>query len=176
MLSEEWRPVAGYEGLYEVSSLGRVRSLDRVTVTVRSGAPWTLRTRGRMLALSPNSGGYLWLSLYRDNLETKAAVHRLVAQAFVDGEEPGLFVCHNDGDNQNNRASNLRWDTQASNAYDSVRHGTHPQGRITHCPRGHEYTPENTYVSPKSNRRTCKICLNTIYRPTARLKKEATAA
>ena len=78
-----------------------------------------------------------------------------------------MECCHNDGDFENNRLSNLRWGTKSENTLDSVKHGTHNNARKTRCPQGHEYTEENTYIvtrksGPRKGKkdricRTCKI-------------------
>ena len=151
--SEEWRPVVGYEGLYEVSSAGNVRSLPRIVRQRDGGQP----VRGRVLRQSLISGtGYPKVSLSKDGRPSAKAVHRLVALAFVPGYEPGLEVCHFDGDRQNNVASNLRWDTRSGNMRDMVRHGRNAMTNRTHCPRGHEYSAENTKVY--EGRRFCITC------------------
>lgn len=101
---EEWRTVRGYEGRYEVSSLGRVRSLDRKTIDGR-------RIRGRTLAQSPGHAGNPLVVLCYDGNYRSRQVNRLVAEAFIK-RPSGLLrpdVYHNDGDPANCRASNLKW-------------------------------------------------------------------
>lgn len=121
--AEEWRPVPGREGAYEVSSFGRLRSLDRI-------APNSLghmrHYRGRMLAPSIDRDGYECCQIGR---KVHVKVHRLVALAFI-GEPPSdqHVVCHSDGVPGNNRASNLRYDTAAGNSADLDTHGTRPFG------------------------------------------------
>ena len=140
MTVEQWLPVPGYEGLYDVSDQGRVRSLDRV-VTERGGR--TQRLRGRVLKPAPDPDGYLHVVLCNGRPHTYK-VHRLVARAFHGEPAPGQVVCHNDGTYTNNIAGNLRWDTRSANNLDTVRHGTNHWASRTHCPQGHAYSPENT--------------------------------
>jgi hypothetical protein len=132
-LSEEWRPVVGWESLYEVSNLGRVRSLSRIARNNR-------RFEGQMMALSRKSIGYAQVRISDGRGGVKSAlVHRLVLEAFVGPCPAGLLACHNDGDGFNNRLDNLRWDTQQSNQLDRRKHGTvpfnkgeaHPQHKLT---------------------------------------------
>jgi hypothetical protein len=125
---ETWRPIAGYEGRYEVSDHGRV---------------WSLRHR---IYLKPTltKFGYLRVELFRDGTGTKRLVHCLVAEAFIGAFPPGQEVRHLDGDKGNCAAVNLAHGTPSENCLDMVRHGTHNWARKTHCPAGHEYTPENT--------------------------------
>jgi hypothetical protein len=77
----------------------------------------------------------------------------------------GLEGCHWNDDPTDNRVDNLRWGTRSANVLDSVRNGTHHMARRTHCPQGHAYTPENTYLYPPDGRRACRECRR-IYRET----------
>lgn len=115
MSAEEWRPVPGYESLYEVSSLGRARSLHR-------GAP-------RLLALGPHPGGYRVFHLYRDGVRTSTTLHVAVTLAFHGPRpSPDHEARHLDGHKPNCRADNLAWGTRAENAADMVAHGTRRRG------------------------------------------------
>lgn len=122
---EEWRPVVGHEGLYEVSDHGRVMSIRR-TVTVysaRFAGPCTRRVEPRILKESL-SGGYARLVLSRDRIKRGVAAHTLVLEAFVGPAPPNHETAHFDGDRGNNMLTNLRWATKADNAKDKIRHGT----------------------------------------------------
>lgn len=124
MKNEDWKPAVGYEGIYEVSDLGRVRSLDR-TVTISNGRQ---RQRlGRVLKLGV-SGKYKVVMLSDANgCHVTHKVHRLVLAAFV-GPGEGIDGCHNNGNGLDNRLENLRWDTRSGNEKDKLRHGTHNRG------------------------------------------------
>jgi hypothetical protein len=129
--SEEWRPVVGFEGTYEVSSLGRVRSLDRILE--RKGSwyrgPQKVRQPGKMLACALDGSGYPNVSLYTaDGVRIGARVHNLVAAAFIGPCPEGKEVAHEDGTRTNCVPSNLRYDTRAGNLADKVRHGTRTGG------------------------------------------------
>ena len=108
--SVEWRPVTGFEGYYEVSNLGDVRSVER---EVREDAPRVLAGRVRKPHVTPF--GYLRLQLTREAAKTNVFVHRLVADAFVPKVEGKPEVNHKDGDKLNNRAENLEWATRSEN-------------------------------------------------------------
>lgn len=112
--AEEWRPVADYEGLYEVSDQGRVRSLDRIDAGGR-------RRPGRVLTPHTLRHGYLQVTLPGRDHRT---LHRLVAAAFVANPDAYPIVRHLDGVKTNNRAENLAWGTYAMNTADAQRHGT----------------------------------------------------
>lgn len=104
-MNETWKPVLGYEGSYEVSNLGRVRSLDRTRV-FRDGR--TRQYPGVMLAGYVGTHGYAAVNLASGSTRT-VVVHRLVATAFVPHTEGKDWVNHIDGDKLNNRADNLEW-------------------------------------------------------------------
>lgn len=153
-MSELWVPVVGYEGLYEVSDLGRVRGLDRVH---DNGRGHLRRLRGRVLKTTALPSGHLYIALCREGVARTARVHRVVLEGFVGPCPSGMQGCHWDGDPTNNTVSNLRWDTPKANQQDAIRHGTAGQMRKTHCPQGHEYTPDNTWNY--NNSRQCKTCV-----------------
>lgn len=122
-MSEVWKAIVGYEGLYEVSDLGRVRSLTRQSPVGRKPCEPRLRkTReGR--------GGYIKVNLAP--LEGKQRVHfvhSLVAEAFIGPRPEGCQCCHNDGSVKNNVPANLRWDFVAENQADRLKHGTDSRG------------------------------------------------
>jgi hypothetical protein len=116
---EKWVSVFGYRGLYEVSNLGRVRSVDRTNVN-KSGVSRVLR--GKMLRLSCDSEGYAQVGLLRDGIETKARVHRLVASTFLLNDLDLPIVDHIDRDRTNNDLSNLRWASYADNRANNSRY------------------------------------------------------
>lgn len=112
-----WQDVEGYEGLYQVSNEGQVRSLDRVvTQQNRTGyAPLTRVYKGRLLKSRADCDGYFYLSLCKDGKQVTKRVHHLVAKAFCSGYFEGACVNHKDGDKQNNHYTNLEWVTIAEN-------------------------------------------------------------
>lgn len=118
---EEWRPVVGWEGFYEVSSLGRVRSVDR-TVTFADGR--VRRYAAQVRATHTDNFGYQKVTLKRSGENRRALIHQLVAAAFIGPRPDGLEVCHSDGNKTHNHATNLRYDTRAANHADAARHGT----------------------------------------------------
>lgn len=150
--TETWNPVIGYEGVYEVSDFGRVRSIDRFDSRGRL-------LRGRILSPKTQSGGYLCVNLWSHNKGSMHYVHRLVLDAFR-GTQPDAQACHNDGNQTNNKLENLRWGTASDNASDRVIHGTHPAAARTHCPRGHMLVEPNLLPSKlaKTGYRACRAC------------------
>lgn len=173
MSDENWLPVTGFEGLYEVSDHGHVRSLDRLVHCVRTttGHRYTRRIAGQVRTPKTSEAGYAELQLWRDGKATDVLVHVLVLTAFVGAAPDGTEGCHNDGDPGNNHVSNLRWDTRSENQNDCVRHGTHAQTRKTHCPQQHPYSDENTYWL--GNHRMCRTCRRIRNREAAERRKSA---
>lgn len=105
---EFWRDIQGFEGLYQVSSLGRVKSLERIT-------PQKHHIKERILNQIKVTGGYLNVNLCKDGKLKRFQVHRLVYQTFV-GEIPeGMQVNHIDEDKTNNRVDNLNLMTPKEN-------------------------------------------------------------
>lgn len=125
MAKEIWKDVVGYEGLYEVSDLGNVKSVDR---QVRHPKGGVANKKGKPLAAQINKDGYARVPLWREGVSKYAFVGRLVLEAFVGPCPFGMECCHEDGIPANNVANNLRWDTHVANAADKVGHGTAQRG------------------------------------------------
>lgn len=116
-----WKTISNFEGLYEVSDTGLVRSLDRrakrsAILLGRTLKPWT------------SHGGYLYVTLCKNGERTRAAVHQLVATAFISPKPSGLEVNHMDGDKKNNNASNLEYVTRRENTL----HASRVLGQLSH--------------------------------------------
>lgn len=115
---ERWLPIADWEGLYEVSDLGRVRGVDRFV-----GDRYRRLQRGRVVRFAPDKDGYHMVFLYRDGRPHARKVHRLVLQAFV-GPADGRCALHRNDIRNDNRLSNLYWGDALRNHLDSVARGT----------------------------------------------------
>ena len=131
---ERWLPAVGWEGLYEVSDLGRVRGLDRMEAVTcncpcrcATGKHWRSR-RGKIIAPRGAPDGYLRVNLYRNGRGVQAQIHRLVAHAFIGPLPTGMETLHGLGGQQDNRIANLRYGTRAENVADMVRAGTQSRG------------------------------------------------
>jgi hypothetical protein len=140
---EEWRPVKGYEGIYEVSNFGRVRSLDRmVNYISKYGKHYQVLTRGKIIAPKPNFGYYL-IHLSHQGAAVHKQIHRLVAEAFIPNPNNLPEVNHKDENGMNNRADNLEWCTTMYN----INYGTAIERRAEKKRKPiRKYTKDGTLV------------------------------
>lgn len=127
---EEWRPVVGYEGFYEVSSLGRIKSVERIVPNGRGGCK-----RMKAKFLTPNghrSQRYLSITLSKESRVKRLSVHRVVLEAFIGPCPDGMEALHGDGGPYDNRLQNLRWGTRTENCNDKWAQGSMPHGELHH--------------------------------------------
>lgn len=108
MSKEIWKDIPGYEGRYQVSNLGRVKSLDY----------W--RTGKAQIMKAKNHAGYCRVVLWKDGKAKEICVHRLVSLVFIPNPENKPYVNHIDGDRRNNKTENLEWVTAQENTIHSV--------------------------------------------------------
>lgn len=121
MPHEEWRPVVGYEGLYEVSDLGNVRSLDRYCLGKDGRAELH---HGKVLSNTPGKWGYVIVHL-RDGLGhgRRRSAHSVVAEAFLGARPAGHDILHLNGRRADNRVANLRYGSRAENLHQTYEYG-----------------------------------------------------
>ena len=121
-MKEIWKDIEGYEGFYQVSNLGRVKSLDRHDAFDRL-------VKGKMITPRKNNyknidgDEYVYVDLYRNGKGKRKYVHRLVAEAFVPRVAECNVVNHLDGTRSNNRADNLEWTTKKGNTLHALNNG-----------------------------------------------------
>ena len=118
-MSEEWVTIPGYNGTYEVSVSGKVRSKDR-EIRLLDGR--IRHWKGKLLSPKQNGKGYVFYTLSKDGVPKTHYVHRLLAIAFISNEGNKGYVNHCDGNPRNNDLSNLEWVSHAENvshAYDT---------------------------------------------------------
>ena len=111
-MKEIWKDIPDYEGLYEVSDLGKVRN----------------KRTNRIRSLSPSGNGYVRVDLWRDKKYKSFTVHSLVLMTFVGTRPEGFQVAHNNGLRYDNRLENLRYATMIENQADRLKHGTSTVG------------------------------------------------
>ena len=134
-MEEIWKDIEGYEGKYQVSNMGRVRSLDYTIMqpNAHDGHLQPITYKGRMMKAHSINSGYLAVGLRNEQGKRQHLVHRLVATAFVENPQNLPDVNHKDEDKTNNRADNLEWCTKLYNsnygnaqAKSSAAHLNHP--------------------------------------------------
>jgi len=145
---ETWKPLPDWEGLYEVSDLGRVRSLQRKG----TGSHWYRTYGGQIVKPFIASTGYLAVNLTKSGKRQQLLIHRAVLRAFRGEPAVGHQCCHENGNRSDARLANLRWDTVKGNMADKKRHGTqvygwrNPRAKLDECLvamlRRGEVTPE----------------------------------
>lgn len=118
-MEEEWRDIKGYEGLYQVSNLGRVRSLDRYIINKSNKRQYY---NGKILNGNIRQG-YLKLTLSKNNSQKTIPIHILVAKTFIPNPESKPEVNHIDGNKANNCVNNLEWVTRSENELHAYKNG-----------------------------------------------------
>lgn len=156
MAKEQWRAVVGFEGKYEVSDRGRVRSLDRlVAVKKRDGKRYNIRRRGTILALQLDTYGYHVVSVCD---RKRLFVHRAVLEAFVGPAPRQTEGCHKNDIKNDNRLSNLYWGTRIENCADGKRNGRRACGIAV---RSAKLTPGQVReIRRRLSRETCASIAN----------------
>jgi len=112
-IKEIWKPIVNYEGLYEISNYGRIKSFYKYKGTSE-----------RILESTKNKNGYIKVALYKNHGAKQHYIHRLVLETFIGPCPKNMEVCHGDGSRDNNFIGNLRYDTYSNNDLDKRRHGT----------------------------------------------------
>lgn len=137
-MQEEWRPVVGYEGMYEISNLGRVKSIERDMTGMRrnrdgSYAPYVFHVKERILKQGRRADGYSDVSLSRNGVTILHCIHRLLAEAWVPNPNNYNYVNHIDLDKTNNSLDNLEWVSNSGNMNHAVQRYANPQSIAIYC-------------------------------------------
>ena len=126
---EEWRDVKDFEGTYQISNLGRVRSINRYLKQSNGSIRYY---EGKIIKGGYDRHGRKQYSLYLNQKYKNKRPWILVAEAFIGKRPEGYHVCHIDGDHNNNNLTNLRYDTASENAIDFYRYGSkNPNGKLS---------------------------------------------
>lgn len=120
---EKWKPVKDFEGLYEVSDKGRVRSVPR---TIQRKGGGTMTYKGKVLKPDVTKQGYLKVYLSKNSKKKNCLVHRLVAEAFIPNPKGYEQVNHKNTDKADNAVSNLEWTTNLQNYVHAEKNGLRP--------------------------------------------------
>lgn len=114
-IMEIWKDINGYEGYYQISNLGRIKSLPRTTMAKNWYGFYNYSVKGQILKSRFDRGGYLRCSLHKDNKLKTYTIHRLVAIAFIKNPENKPEVNHKNGIKTDNQLCNLEWVTISEN-------------------------------------------------------------
>ena len=120
---EHWKPIVGMENFYEISNIGNIRSLKRTGITKYGKREYG----GKLIKPFIASSGYPSVNLTKSGYRKQYTVHSLMLEAFVCKRPKNMEGCHNDGNKENWKLKNLRWDTRKNNHNDQKIHGTKPK-------------------------------------------------
>lgn len=168
-MEEEWRPILGFEGYYDVSNIGRVRTVERAYTCNHLYAGEAHRmARGGLKKVSIAKKKYprCYVNLQKHGKGYTKLVPRLVAEAFIGPIPKGMHVAHNDGDPTNNVVSNLRIATILENAKDKRLHGTQPMGEKSHLAKLKEWQAREIKASTEPRKIVAErygISVTTVY-------------
>lgn len=115
MNKEIWKPIFGYEGLYEISNYGQIKRLNRD----KRCRPF------RLIKPLKKADGHVCVDLSKNGSSKRRYIHTIVLETFVEARPQGMECRHLDGNPENNKIENLKWGSKSENTRDSVKHGTH---------------------------------------------------
>ena len=131
LMEEIWKDIKGYEGLYQVSNLGRIKSLDR-KARIQNGA--YRQVKGRIVPIRKGEKtNYPFVGLTKNHKSKMLRIHRLVADAFIPNPNNLPQINHKDGNKTNNNVNNLEWCTPSENCLHAYRVGLHKNNRPVEC-------------------------------------------
>jgi len=149
---EIWKDILEYEGMYQVSNLGRVKSLDRMVNHYKSKNGTCIK-RGKILNIYKCRDGYYNIELSKLCKGKNKMIHRLVAETFIDNKKQYPCVNHIDGNKLNNRVDNLEWCTHSENSIHSFKIGLHKNTIIkcremgkNNCKKVNQYDLSKKYI------------------------------
>ena len=158
-MNEQWKDIAGYEGRYQISNKGRVKSLQKWNVSKRQ-----FQSCEEILNPTDNGHGYLIVGLKNRGYRKSYYIHRLVAEAFIDNTNKAKVVNHKDFNKKNNDVDNLEWVTQKENVLYSLERMKKPHNVIK-AKSGYKYIREK--------KRGYEVSIRNIYRGTFKTLEQA---
>lgn len=144
-MTEIWKDIKGYEGLYQISNFGRVKSLARYVVNNKNGGKRLMEET--LLHPSDNGNGYKIIGLRKSKVRKNHYIHRLVAEHFLRNPNNKKYVNHLDYNRANNAVTNLEWCTQKENIGYSIERMKKPKTKCKQTNTGEKYISERRYAS-----------------------------
>ena len=135
-MKENWKDIKGYEGLYQCSTYGNIRSLDRYVYELSGKKQFR---KGQIIVPRKNKNGYLQLTLNKNAKRKMVYVHRIVAETFIENSNNNLVVNHKDGNKLNNNVDNLEWCSYSEN-------NLHSYNKLNRKNSNEGCTPKSVYI------------------------------
>lgn len=159
MEEEIWLPIDGFEGIYEISNMGKVKSVERTITYINRWGTETNRTfKSCILKPSQDKDGYLYVTLKKNGIETYKKIHRLIAEAFIPNPQNKPTVNHKNHNRQDNRVENIEWATYLEQ-YDNIWKNNVENAHCCQSKQVYKYSLENTFLALyPSIRRAAKDC------------------
>lgn len=146
-MEEIWKDIKGYEGLYQASNLGRIKSIPRKGTSKNE----------KILKLQNKQDGYARILLYKNNVCKNKLVHRLIAETFIPNPNNYKEINHKDENKKNNNINNLEWCTRSYN----IKYGRGQKLRIKkHCKKILQYSKEGNFIKEWESKREAEKQLN----------------
>jgi hypothetical protein len=157
---EQWKDIKGYEGAYQISNLGRIKSLDRICVEMPRGCKRHIK--GKLMSPTDNGKGYMIISLKKHGTRKSKYIHRLVAEAFIPNPNSYTIVNHIDYNKKNNNVNNLEWCTQK----DNIQHSSKNMRKPHNC----KSSTGHKYITQKSKKYALYIRYKKLYKSFEKLE------